>query len=802
MSQIELFLLGKSRVKKSDGFIRPLSDSQPSLLLTYLATTSRRHHAGELKELFHNQLNKIRYELSRESEKLTGQTFDNLIQRETNDKNQTLSLQIKTVQLNTDIAKFQNLLQKWSQSAEEKWTKKNLLLLENALDLYNGTFAQNFDPVFKNYTDWLHQERNRYRHMAAWAMLQLMFAGWSKGSLSQASNFGQKWLQKEPECHLWTGWISYFLMCIAYWRKQPDSALAIYADYEANLKRQQSDNRRNRDIKRWEQIDSLVQKIQENTVPDAPLTALEWQSMQEATGIEIPPFLQDNVLADLEAKQESGDDVATIGTIPFQPDKRDLVSLLNRMGFGSDISLSLHEALRNRSAILEQIRNFWIEGYLETSLADVPDIDLRLRSEHGHVAGLESLFPDLGTSSTVSCSFRDIGTQFESHSRKLLLLGEPGSGKTTVLLYLAHYLLENAEADVREPIPIVFKLSSWNHEYTTLDDWLIEELESKYHVPYSVASRWIETDMLVLLFDGLDEVDPVLHIPCLLAINDFRARHGLVDIAVSCRKEDYLRIEEEYRIDLNGTLVIDILSDAQVEQFIEEAGNITTGMIHFIEKNPLIQDLLRSPLVLNLMVRAFHQDERGTLYEDPVISDDHLFTHYVTRMYQRRPGNKAYTLDETIEYLGQMAQKMEAHSQQDLHIELLQPSWLSKRNQEMFHHIIWIGSALLMFISSFLASTIGSFIYSTTPEVRPTESLFLSLSLMWLLTTRRELWRKSFANFIPGIMGAIGTFIHFYLFEASDNMSFEVISAFIRYASLSFIGSIIFSFLQKPYRPH
>jgi predicted NACHT family NTPase len=43
----------------------------------------------------------------------------------------------------------------------------------------------------------------------------------------------------------------------------------------------------------------------------------------------------------------------------------------------------------------------------------------------------------------------------------LLILGAPGSGKTTALLELARHLLDKAEADEHQPIPVVFNLVSW-----------------------------------------------------------------------------------------------------------------------------------------------------------------------------------------------------------------------------------------------------------------------------------------------------------------------------------------------------
>ena len=45
--------------------------------------------------------------------------------------------------------------------------------------------------------------------------------------------------------------------------------------------------------------------------------------------------------------------------------------------------------------------------------------------------------------------------------RRLLILGEPGGGKTTELLSVAQQLIEAAIADNTLPVPLLFELSSW-----------------------------------------------------------------------------------------------------------------------------------------------------------------------------------------------------------------------------------------------------------------------------------------------------------------------------------------------------
>ncbi|NJO50709.1 MAG: NACHT domain-containing protein [Leptolyngbyaceae cyanobacterium RM2_2_4] len=109
--------------------------------------------------------------------------------------------------------------------------------------------------------------------------------------------------------------------------------------------------------------------------------------------------------------------------------------------------------------------------------------------------------------------------------RTLLILGEPGAGKTTTLLELTRDLVKRAEQGVDHRIPIVFNLSSWTTKQS-IAEWLVDELSSKYQVPKQIGRQWVSNQELLLLLDGLDEVKLERRNECVVALNNFHQNYG------------------------------------------------------------------------------------------------------------------------------------------------------------------------------------------------------------------------------------------------------------------------------------
>lgn len=103
---------------------------------------------------------------------------------------------------------------------------------------------------------------------------------------------------------------------------------------------------------------------------------------------------------------------------------------------------------------------------------------------------------------------------------RLLILGAPGSGKTTMLLELAQDLILAAQQQPEKPIPVIFELSSWKDDKQPIADWLVADLKFRNNIPEAITREWLETGKLLPLLDGLDELQ-TRQGKCIDRINEF-----------------------------------------------------------------------------------------------------------------------------------------------------------------------------------------------------------------------------------------------------------------------------------------
>lgn len=207
----------------------------------------------------------------------------------------------------------------------------------------------------------------------------------------------------------------------------------------------------------------------------------------------------------------------------------------------SEVKPLTQQEYRQRQVLLNKVRDFWIKGVLEKSLHARVLIELGLQERLDLVqrpfSGAAEFSETSGQALPAGTHATAIFDQMEA-GRTLLILGEPGSGKTITLLKLTEDLIARTEADLRQPIPVVLNLSSWASKAQTITQWLVQELLEKYQVSVALGKTWVETEALILLLDGLDEVKAEQRNACVQALNHFMQTHGTTELTICCRIQD------------------------------------------------------------------------------------------------------------------------------------------------------------------------------------------------------------------------------------------------------------------------
>ncbi|NEP90392.1 MAG: NACHT domain-containing protein [Okeania sp. SIO2C2] len=182
---------------------------------------------------------------------------------------------------------------------------------------------------------------------------------------------------------------------------------------------------------------------------------------------------------------------------------------------------------------------------------------------------------------------------------RLLILGAPGSGKTTMLLKLAEQLVKRAKANPEHPIPVLLNLSSWKDDKQSIKDWMIADLKPKYGVRKDIAKKWIEEGVILPLLDGLDELDAARQEKCVEKINEFlHPETWSRELVVCSRLKEYQHYPTN--LGLNGSIILKPLTTAQIQEYVLKTEG--EDLWHNINADSDLMELSQTPLLLNIIV--------------------------------------------------------------------------------------------------------------------------------------------------------------------------------------------------------
>ncbi|WP_131735782.1 NACHT domain-containing protein [Actinomadura roseirufa] len=343
------------------------------------------------------------------------------------------------------------------------------------------------------------------------------------------------------------------------------------------------------------------------------------------------------------------------------------------------------------------------EGLLRQSVYRRVLLDLGLEDRPDLVDSSWDVLVEEGEREPVMLAPDETATAMVESRKGVLILGEPGAGKTTMLLGVLRDLVDRAKSERTRPIPVYFHLGTWSGQ-KRLDTWLVDELTGPFYgIHRDVALAWVQKERIAPLLDGLDELALNRRASCVESINAFSAAHGVLPVVVCCRVADYRALGRVLR--LRTALLIQPLSRAKVQSHLERFGKRLAGVRGALRADPTLWELLRTPFLLGIAVRAYEglpaeeiSLERGSLYE----RRDRLIAAFVERTLRARRGRRKLDKGKVVRWLTYMARALASNLETALYVESITPAWVPERTRRSVARTVALISALLTAATAWL----------------------------------------------------------------------------------------------------
>ncbi|MFK0735694.1 MAG: NACHT domain-containing protein [Gloeotrichia echinulata HAB0833] len=232
------------------------------------------------------------------------------------------------------------------------------------------------------------------------------------------------------------------------------------------------------------------------------------------------------------------------------------------------------------------------------------------------IDNLEEAFRKSQTRGFQSKCEKQDGLKVANEKQYLMVLGQPGAGKSTFLRRLGLEALKGENSEYKhECVPVFLELKRFTTSEINLEQVIIQELEScGFSNSEDSVKKLLEKGKLLILLDGLDEIPTQQLDKAITTIQDFVDKHSQNRFIASCRTAAYRSGFQRF----NDVVMADF-NDEQIKQFInnwfqsneDKQVNTAQRCWELLQQSEYsaTKELAQTPLLLTLLCLVFDDSQ-------------------------------------------------------------------------------------------------------------------------------------------------------------------------------------------------
>lgn len=255
--------------------------------------------------------------------------------------------------------------------------------------------------------------------------------------------------------------------------------------------------------------------------------------------------------------------------------------------------------------------------------------------------------------------------------KRMVVLGEPGSGKTFVAISLVVGLLDRWTGD--QPIAVYLPLSSWDPLTDGLDDWIVRTIADEHYSGDERTPRKLLTARrLVPVIDGLDELPEHLRRLAVRRINQTLTGDRM--LVVTCRTAEYEDVLTGGAPELLRAPAVEVLPVTRKDLLarLREVPAWADVASHVASRpDGPVAKALSTPLMLSLFSSVYLERDTADLLDETKLGnkhavEDHIIDLRLDTAYPDEKSSGQWTSEKAKRWLGFLARQMHQYDERDI----------------------------------------------------------------------------------------------------------------------------------------